>query len=134
MGLALLVLVDAPRRALAQLAFLKPGNWRGGPDGGGSPGLAFLSPSQSSSGQGQGGTARTAIVNALQWRPTRRERAPRPLEMEGTPLVVPPTIGTAPSGRRRIGQWFSQLPSTSRDLAYQTGRLAQRVAAWLLGR
>ncbi len=139
MGLALLVLVDAPRRAFAQLAVLKPSHWRGGPDdsgpgGGGRSILAFLTTSQSASGHGEGATPRSTLANPLRWMPKRKERSPRAVTTEGTPMVAPPTIGSPSSGRRRNRERFSQLPSLSRNVAYQTVSMARKTAAWFLGR
>jgi len=139
MGLALLVLVDAPRRAFAQLAVLKPSHWRGGPDDGGPGGggrsiLAFLTTSQSASGHGEGATPRSTLANPLRWMPKRKERSPRAVTTEGSPMVAPPTIGSPSSGQRRNRQRFSQLPSLSRNFADQTVSVARKTAAWFLGR
>jgi hypothetical protein len=70
MGLVLLVLVDAPRRVLGQLAFLSPSRWSSG------EALAFLNPGRWTTGRAALGRRTLAFVNPIRSK-IARERAPR---------------------------------------------------------
>ena len=129
-GLALLVLVDAPRRAFARLA------------------------TATASGRRMGASDlrdRLANLNPMGWRKSRNEGVPD-TTIEGTPetkvtdtKVAEPTqsaaaqpeagwAGYSSSRSRGVGDRFSRVPEVSRELAQTTARHAVRTAQWLLGR
>jgi hypothetical protein len=129
-GLALLVLVDAPRRAFAQLA------------------------TATASGRRMGASDlrdRLANLNPMGWRKSRNEGVPD-TTIEGTPetkvtdtkvaepmqsAATQPEAGWAgySSNRSRgMGDRFARVPEVSRELAQTTARHAVRTAQWLLGR
>jgi hypothetical protein len=129
-GLALLVLVDAPRRAFAQLA------------------------AATATGRRMGASDlrdRLANLNPMGWRKSRHEGVPD-TTIEGTPetkvtdtkvaepmqsAATQPEAGWAgySSNRSRgMGDRFARVPEVSRELAQTTARHAVRTAQWLLGR
>jgi hypothetical protein len=127
LGFALLVLVDAPRRALSQLAFLgQPSTWR----------------------RGRAGdlTDRLANLNPMGWRKAHNEGVPdtslteSPQPQEVQPQAVqtaqPEARSWAPSSTqsRGMNDRFSRVEAVSREWAQTTARHAVRTAQWLLGR
>ena len=131
LGFALLVLVDAPRRAISRLAFLGNGDtWR------------RVRTSDL--------TERLANLNPMGWRKPRNEGVPdtlisdpaqaQPTEVQPMQAAPEQPAGqvwagyTATQTRGGIGDRFSRLPEVSRELAQTTARHAVRTAQWLLGR
>jgi hypothetical protein len=114
LGFALLVLVDAPRRAMSRLVFLGPATLR----------------------RVRAGDVadRLTILNPMRWKRTRSEGVP---DTTITPPAQPDDGG--PTGMvatrvRGVGDRFARVPDASRELAQTTARHAVRTAQWLLGR
>ena len=130
LGFALLVLVDAPRRAFA--------SWRDR--------HRFRAP------DGASDVARTGWLISTRWvggsRATRASRTPRSTghrRPRSPHQVAEPTQSAAtqpeaagrgtPSSRSRgMGDRFARVPEVSREMAQTTARHAVRTAQWLLGR
>ena len=113
LGLALLLLVDAPRRALSQLAVAGPAQWRRLRHMGAADGLANLNP--------------------MRWRKGKNEGMPDAAATMTAP--APTSVATADDGAGRgLSARFSRVPDMSRDFAQNTARAAVRAAEWLLGR
>jgi hypothetical protein len=114
LGFALLVLVDAPRRALAQFAALGPSGWRR---------------------MRQGAvTERLGSLNPMRLRRTRNEGVPVTTITESS---RPDEVASAEGVSTRVrgpGDRFSRMEATGRELAQSTARTAVRTAQWLLGR
>jgi hypothetical protein len=120
LGFALLVLVDAPRRAISRLALLSPASWR------------RVRPGDLAE--------RLTNLNPMRWRKGRTEGVP------DTSITEPaqPTSASEPEAgtwagytatrERGLGDRFSRVPVASRELAQTTARHAVRTAQWLLGR
>ncbi len=114
LGFALLVLVDAPRRAMARLVFLGPSAVR----------------------RVRAGdiAERLTSLNPMRWKRTRSEGVP---DTTITPPAQPDgggSKGLAATRVRGIGDRFSRAPAVSRELAETTAKHAVRAAQWLLGR
>jgi len=114
LGFALLVLVDAPRRAMSRLVFLGPATLR----------------------RVRAGDMadRLTILNPMRWKRTRSEGVP---DTTITPPAQPDggvSTGIAATRVRGVGDRFSRVPAASRELAQTTARHAVRTAQWLLGR
>ena len=114
LGFALLVLVDAPRRTMAQLASLGPSALR----------------------RVRAGdmAERLTILNPMRWKRARSEGVP---DTTITPPAHPDGSGTkgfAATRVRGVADRFSRVPETSREIAQTTARHAVRAAQWLLGR
>ncbi|MDR3650945.1 MAG: hypothetical protein P4L20_17780, partial [Acidimicrobiales bacterium] len=114
LGFALLVLVDAPRRAMSRLVFLGPSTLR----------------------RVRAGDMadRLTILNPMRWKRTRSEGVP---DTTITPPAQPDggvSTGIAATRVRGIGDRFSGVPAASREIAETTARHAMRAAQWLLGR
>ena len=133
-GFALLVLVDAPRRAVSRLVFLGPATWRRVQSGDMAERLGNLNPMRWRRARHEG-VADTTIT-------TNDGISDTTITNEG---VADTTITTAPpdtggSARfsltrvRDFGDRFSGVPAASRDIAQTTARHAVRTAQWLLGR
>ena len=119
LGLALLMLVDAPRRALSQLAVIGPAQWD--------------RMRKMSAGD------RLANLNPMRWKRTKSEGVPDAAATGAMTTTVTdvdtPSRSTALSARfRGTGDRFARVPDMSRDLAQNTARVAVRAAQWLLGR
>jgi hypothetical protein len=120
LGFALLVLVDAPRRAISRLAVLSPATWR------------RVRPGDVAE--------RLTNLNPMRWRKGRTEGVP------DTSITAPaqPDSASEPEAsswagytgtrERGLGDRFSRVPVASRELAQTTARHAVRTAQWLLGR
>jgi hypothetical protein len=126
LGFALLVLVDAPRRAISRLGFLASGATR----------------RRARTGDLSG---RFANLNPMGWRKARSEGVPdtsmteSPQPEPAQAMSAEPETGawqqgyTAPQ-TRGMSDRFSRVPAASRELAQTTARHAVRTAQWLLGR
>ncbi len=122
LGFALLVLVDAPRRALASLAVVgKSSVWR-----------------RLRAGDVAG---RLANLNPMGWRKSRSEGVPdtsitTPAQPQPTTAEPEATSWAASTATKSRGMSdrFSRVESASRGLAQTTARHAVRTAQWLLGR
>jgi hypothetical protein len=119
LGLALLMLVDFPRRALSQLAVVAPAQWGR---------LRRVSVAE-----------RLAILNPMRLRRIKDEGMPDASVTATTSVTVPTTEDGA--GRTSLvarirgnGDRFSRVPEMSKDFAQNTARAAVRAAQWLLGR
>jgi len=124
LGLVLLLLVDAPRRALAGLAYAGPATWRRVRRADIAEGLTILNPMRWRKGRSEG-VPDTSITSPGQAPPTPAQ----PAEAAGGTWV-----GYAPTRSRGVGDRFSRVPAASRELAQTTARHAVRTAQWLLGR
>jgi len=120
LGLALLMLVDAPRRMMSQLAVAGPAQWQR---------LRHM-----------GAADRLANLNPMRWRRGKNEGVPdAAATMTGTTTTTVAATDDA-AGRglsariRGTGDRFSRVPDMSRDFAQHTARAAVRAAQWLLGR
>jgi hypothetical protein len=120
LGFALLVLVDAPRRAISRLALLSPSTWR------------RVRPSDLAE--------RLASLNPMRLRKGRNEGVPdTSISEPAQPASVSepeasPWSGYTTTRERGLGDRFSRVPEVSRELAQTTARHAVRTAQWLLGR
>jgi hypothetical protein len=133
LGFALLVLVDAPRRALSQLAFLgTAAPWRRVRTGDLTDRLANLNPMGWRKARNEG-VPDTSLTESPQPEPVQPE-AVEPAQSASTETQKGQWAGysaTEPSGK---GDRFSRVPVVSRELAHTTARHAVRTAQWLLGR
>ncbi len=114
LGFALLVLVDAPRRAMSRLVLLGPSTLRRVRAGDMAERLANLNP--------------------MRWKRTRHEGVP---DTTMAPPAQPDGDGSkgfATTRVRGMGDRFSRVPDASREIAQTTARHAVRAAQWLLGR
>jgi hypothetical protein len=118
LGFGLLVLVDAPRRAMARLALSGPGAWRRMRAGDMAERLASLNPMRWRKGASEG-VPDTSLT------------APKP---EPTQADSGTWVATTSTRTRGTGDLFSRVPELSKELAQTTARHAVRTAQWLLGR
>ncbi len=136
LGFALLVLVDAPRRAVSRLVFLGPATWRRVQAGDMAERLGNLNPMRWRRARSEGvpdtkittndGVADTTIT-------THEDVADATI----TTTAPPETGGLSRFSVTRVrgvGDRFSRVPAASRDIAQTTARHAVRTAQWLLGR
>jgi hypothetical protein len=119
LGFALLMLVDAPRRAISRLAYLNPAGLRRLRIGDRAERLANLNPMRWRRGHSEG-VPNTSITESAQ---------PEPMTVDtgGTSRLASIRV-------RGVGDRFSRVPDLGRDLAQTTARHAVRTAQWLLGR
>ena len=125
LGFALLVLVDAPRRALASLALVG----------------SRVTSGRLRVGDGSG---RLANLNPMGWRKSRNEgvpdtsittpAAPQPVPVEATAADATSWAAPAATKSHSMSERFSRVPTASREIAQTTARHAVRTAQWLLGR
>jgi len=122
LGFALLVLVDAPRRAMARFAILGPVTWRRLRAGGMAERLTILNPMRRKKAQSEG-VPDTVLSATPQAESTMAEST-----------VADPGTWAPSTQTRATGDRFSRVPAMSRELAQTTARHAVRTAQWLLGR
>jgi hypothetical protein len=120
LGFALLVLVDAPRRAISRLVLVSPSTWRRVRVGDLAERLASLNPMRWRKGRTEG------VLDTSITEPAQPTAASQP-EAEGWG-------GYTATRERGFGDRFSKVPVVSRELAQTTARHAMRTAQWLLGR
>jgi hypothetical protein len=119
LGFALLVLVDAPRRAISRMVLVGPSALRRLRAGDVRDRLAILNPMRKRRASDEG------IPDA----------SVTPDVPMSTPVEAADWTGATPSGPSRgMGDRFSRLPELSRELAQTTARRAVRAGQWLLGR
>jgi hypothetical protein len=119
LGFALLVLVDAPRRALSRLAYLAPTTLR-----------RFRAGDLAE---------RLTNLNPMRWRKGRSEGVPNTsitelAQSEAAPVESGGWSAFTATRTKGVGDRFSRVPVVSRELAQTTARHAVRTAQWLLGR
>jgi hypothetical protein len=120
LGIALLVLVDAPRLAMAQFAAIGPATRR--------------------RMRAVDVTERLTSLNPMRLRRSHSEGVPdtsitaSPEQPEAEQPQPEPAATWAPPQSRGAADRFSRVPAAGRELAQTTARHAVRTAQWLLGR
>jgi hypothetical protein len=117
LGLALLVLVDVPRRAVMRMAVVGPAQWQ--------------------RVRGMDVSDRLTNLNPMRWRRDRNEGVPDTAATSVTAPVDPSAPAQGPAtatGVEANGDRLARTTEMGRDLAVNTTRAAVRAAHWLLGK
>ncbi|HUI04500.1 MAG TPA: hypothetical protein VLZ77_13235, partial [Acidimicrobiales bacterium] len=118
-GIALLVLVDMPRRMLMRLAVVAPAQWQ--------------------RMRGMDVADRFANLNPMRWRRGHNEGVPdaaaaTTVTAPEAPTAPPAAPTTATATRVGAGDRLVRTAEAGRELAITTSKAAMRAAHWLLGR
>ena len=117
MGIALLVLVDVPRRAVMRMAVVGPAQWQ--------------------RVRGMDVSDRLANLNPMRWRRASNEGVPDAAATAMPAPMAPSAPAQGPvtaTGVEASGDRIARTTEMGRDLAVNTTRAAVRAADWLLGR